>query len=52
MSATALSYTTREQKVLDVFKRHVAAFTPKLISSQRIFGAVVRRGYDARLIGM
>jgi hypothetical protein len=27
MNTTAQSYTTREQKVLDVFNRHVAAFT-------------------------
>jgi copper chaperone CopZ len=27
-------------------------YDPKIIDSQRILGAVVRRGYDARLIGM
>jgi hypothetical protein len=27
MNTTAQSYTTREQKVLDVFNRHVAALT-------------------------
>jgi copper chaperone CopZ len=27
-------------------------YDPKIIDSQKILGAVVRRGYDARLIGM
>jgi len=27
-------------------------YDPKVIDSQQILGAVVRRGYDARLIGM
>jgi len=106
MNTTTQSYTTREQKALDVVKRHVAAFTsgnldavlndfgehsvvttpdgvfegldeiralygsllaefgiidhgdspgltfPEVITSQKILGTVVRRGYDARLIGM
>ena len=27
-------------------------YDPEIIDSQKILGAVVRRGYDARLIGM
>jgi copper chaperone CopZ len=27
-------------------------YDPEIVSSQKILGAVVRRGYDARLIGM